>query len=252
MTQMLFYENITPLDKNVHRDMAIIERIPFDFARKINSVPIVGFEMKEAVKYYPTLFAVDENGNHSLVALLGLEDNRNLYVSEEGNWTVPYVPAFVRRYPFVPARGQNQDEIMICFDDQSGLLKTEGGARLFDEQGEPTERLNMVTELLRDYQFQADRTNEFIKRLIESELLIERSIQLRMVNGREVHINGLKIIDEEKLRSLSEAKAMEFLRSGELGLIYFHLASLGNLLQLGERMGASAAVAAESAEGAVH
>ena len=112
---MLFYQQIVPLNDQTHARVRMKPLDHFRFALRTNSVPILAGEFAECARCYPIVFATGEGGLVPM-ALLGLREAENLFVSAEGKWLVPYVPAFVRRYPFVAARGSN-GQVVVCFDE---------------------------------------------------------------------------------------------------------------------------------------
>jgi hypothetical protein len=60
----------------------------------------------------------------------------NSFVGDSGQWrSNTYVPAFIRRYPFVLAQSDN-DEFKVCFDEAYAGWNEEEGRELFAESGE--------------------------------------------------------------------------------------------------------------------
>jgi hypothetical protein len=108
---------------------------------KTNSVPILASEFFDCAREYPIVFARGEAGLVPAV-LLGLRESENLFVGGDGKWDARYVPAFVRRYPFVPGKGP-QGELLVCIDEASRpcfQCSTEGEALFVD--GKPTPQLD--------------------------------------------------------------------------------------------------------------
>ena len=67
-------------------------------------------------------------------------------------------------------------------------------------------------------------------------LLMEMNAKADLVDGRSFTINGLMIVDEKKLLTLPDARALSLFRSGELHWISMHLASLSNMQRLVDRL----------------
>ncbi|MGB1189742.1 MAG: SapC family protein [Pseudomonadales bacterium] len=246
MAEMLFYEKPVPLSSVHHADWTL--RLPeprFGFAASINSVVLAGIEFVEASKDYPIVFA---KAAEALVpvALLGLRETKNLYVDSHGEWLDGhYVPAFIRRYPFVLAEGPGPEPV-VCIDEAfEGFGKPEGeggadglgiGEALFLE-GEPQPVLSKAMEFLGEFQRQFDRTKRFVAGLEEHDLLTEVSATITDQQSVKTHLKGLKVVDEQKLIGLSDEVALRLFRSGELSWIYAHLMSIGNLKALSQRAG---------------
>jgi hypothetical protein len=240
MAEMLFYEKPVPLSSVNHADWTL--RLPdprFGFAASINSVVLAGIEFVEASKDYPIVFAKAADALVP-VALLGLRETNNLYVDASGDWlSGHYVPAFIRRYPFVLAEGPGPEPV-VCIDEAfEGFGKPDGesgGEALFLE-GEPQPVLSKAMEFLGEFQRQFDRTKRFVTVLEEHNLLTEVSATITDQQSVQTHLKGLKVVDEKKLLGISDEVAVGLFRSGELSWIYAHLMSISNLKALSQRAG---------------
>lgn len=206
------------------------------FAAQTHYVPLAAVELYEAARDYPIVFAGGENA--SPLAILGLRPGQNLFVDAEGRWAEgTFVPAFVRRYPFVLARpGPEVTDFTVCLDESyEGLSETEGGP-LFDEQGKESAHVSRVVELLKEFLTETERTRRFVQRLEQLELLAIQSMQVQDRHGRKFALRDFRMIDEAKLKGLSDDVLGELHRAGYLGCIYAHLISLGNVTQLALRV----------------
>jgi len=236
MANLLFYEKPVALNKVTHREARIRPlRGDYGFARKTNSVVLAGIEFTEAAKEYPIVFA--QAGEAVVpVALLGLRNEENLFIDAAGKWDARYIPAFVRRYPFVLAETQERQQRMVCIDESYSGLSTKEGEPLFDAAGEPTQLLKQAIEFLEEYQRQYQRTETFIKRLRDNDLLMSLNARVDLVDGKQFQLTGLLAVDEKKLLQMPDEKAIELFRSGELAWIYCHLMSLGCMARMVDRI----------------
>lgn len=238
MADLLFYENPVALNKVTHKDTKIKPLAnDFSFARNTNSVIVAGVEFSEAAKEYPIVFA---QAGESIVpvALLGLRNAENLFVKEDGSWDARYVPAFVRRYPFVLAETpESPEQRMVCIDQGFAGFNEEEGKALFEGE-EPTPILKQAIDFLEEYQKQYLRTETFLNRLKSLGLLISLNAKVDMASGEKFSLMGLLAIDEKKLLALDDLQALEFFHSGELGWAYCHLMSIGNLGNMINRVAA--------------
>jgi len=166
--------------------------------------------------------------------VLGMRDNENLYLTEDNQWDANYIPAFVRRYPFVIA--QNQDQYTVCIDDTFEQFNEEEGQPLFNEAGEPTELLQQNLNFLQSFQNDNQATQGFIDTLKELNLLEPGNPRMELNSGEKIQLNGLYVISETKLNALKPAQIKKLMEQGYLGLIYAHLLSLNNLNDLMNRM----------------
>ena len=234
MAEMMFYQNLVSLDSKAHGAMKVRQAGGLSFAAGCNSVPLVGQEFFDVAKELPIVFVKGGDGEFLPVALLGLRNNENLMINADGLWKGRYLPAFIRRYPFVPAQVK-EGEMAICIDDAATCLSREEGEALFADD-KPTPFLQGVIRLLQDYQVAAERTVAFSKGLRDSNLLIESNAEARMQNGESFRLSGLYVVDEKRLQVLDKERVHALFVSGELGLIYSHLLSLGNVQVLVEKL----------------
>ncbi len=241
--QLLIYERAVPVTRQRHGSWSVKAGASFDFARGVNSVPLMVAEFPNSAAEYAIVFggAADEI---IPVALLGIRDNENLYVSESGSWSGSYVPAFLRRYPFVFSSDNANDPdatFTLCVDEEFSGCNDEGrGERLFDADGERTQYLQNVLGFLQAYQVQFQRTKLFVKRLQEFGLLEPMQAQFTLRSGQRSTLSGFSVVSRDRLKALSAEQLAELMQADEMELIYLHLASLRNLAPIAERIGAPA------------
>jgi hypothetical protein len=249
MAAVMFYEKPVLLNREAHRAKKIAASTSFAFAGKANSLYMAGVEFIEACKEYPIVFTQVGGDKIVPVAMLGLRENENLYVSADGKWAAGYIPAFVRRYPFVLAEMDGQ-QMGVCVDEGYAGLNEKSGEALFDDKGANTPFLQNALDFLNRYQVEYMRTDRFCQRLKDLGLLMEMNAKADLFDGTSFMVNGLMVVDERKLLQLGDAQALEIFRSGELSWIYAHLVSLSNLNRLVDKLAdakrASAAPAAST------
>jgi hypothetical protein len=240
MSDAVYYEKPVALDREKHRKLKVRATGSFAFAGKANSLYLAGVEFNEACKEFAIVFTRVGSGRTVPVAMLGLRGRENLFVDAEGKWDARYIPAFVRRYPFVLAELPGRAEMAVCVDEAfTGLNQSEGEA-LFDAKGADTPFLSNALDFLSRYQAEYVRTEAFCQRLEQAGLLVEMNAKADLVDGRSFTINGLLIVDEKKLLALPDATVLSLFRSGEMHLIAMHLVSLSNMQKLVDRMAARA------------
>ncbi|WP_114240830.1 SapC family protein [Dyella sp. C9] len=239
MAEVLFYERPVPLNRTQHKDLRIKPLPNLKFAGAVHSVPLTGVEFPAAARDLPILFGgltIEEAGP---MALLGLRQNENLFVDADGRWEAnTYIPAFIRRYPFVLAEkpvGAEGDDFTVFLDEAYEGFGTEEGDRLFKEDGSDTDMLGNAVKFLGEFQQHVARTQWFMEQLRKHDLLEPRNIRLEK-GGKSINLNGLFVVNEEKLRQLDEKTTHEFLREGVLGWIYAHLLSLNNIDRVSLRL----------------
>ena len=235
MAELLFYSEPVALNREQHRDMKLHPPGDYAFTRETNSVVIAGVEFTEAARHYPIVFT--RNGDQVVpVAVLGLRDNENLFVNDQGDWQASYIPAFVRRYPFVLAnRPDDEDQFLVCVD-QSALDAEEGNA-LFTDDGQETEYLQNATRFMREYHQRFTQTLAFGRKLDELGLLNEMNARITRQDDSAVVLGQFFSVNEQALMQLTTAHLDELFRAGYLGWVYAHLMSLGLFPALARRLG---------------
>jgi len=242
--QLMIYENAVPVSAETHRATSVRTGTTFGFAAGLNSVPLVAAEFERAAAEYPVVFAGEGDGI-APAAVLGLKDGENLFLKADGTWDAAYVPAFLRRYPFVfAATGEQGETLTLCLDAAYEGVNTEGrGERLFDADGERTQYLKTVLQFTSDYQAQHNLTRRLVARLVELKLLEPATATITMPDGTTRSLAGFQRVSQERLRALDDAVVLELFRSDMLALIHAHLASLGQLSALMRRAASAGAPA---------
>lgn len=244
MAEVIFYERPVPLNRNEHKDLRLKNVQNLKFALNAHSVPLIGAEFPLAARDLPIVFAGQDIASASPIALLGLRANENLFIDNEGKWAAPtYVPAFIRRYPFVlgekpPGAAEGEDFTVFLDEAYEGFDKVEG-ERLFKEDGTDNEILTRAVSFLGEFQQNVVRTQWFTDLLRKHDLLESRNVHLQKegsVEGEGINLTGLFVVNEDKLRLLDEKTAHEFAREGVFGWIYAHLLSLPNVERLAQRL----------------
>ena len=234
MAELLFYKEPVALNREEHKSMKVNAPKDFAYTRETNSVVLTGVEFAKACRNFPIVFT--RNGDQVVpVAVLGMRDNENLFVDKDGKWTGNYIPAYIRRYPFVLAnRGEDQDEFLICVEN-SALQKRRGEA-LFTKEGEETEYLQNATRFMQEYHQGFLRTTAFTKKLDELGLFQEMNARVTRDDESSVVLGQFLSVNEDALMKLTSTAADELFRAGYLGWIYAHLISMDLFPELARLM----------------
>jgi hypothetical protein len=225
MQSVMFYENPVLLDKIVHKDLCLTpSEADFWFAAHSTSVILALVEFVPASWDYPIAFTRATDGKIVPVALLGIRRDENLFVTD-GKWRHgTYIPAFVRRYPFIPAQTPGE-ELAVCIDDKYAGFASGVGTPLFDQQGKPAPLLEQAIALMQDYDAECKRTAEFTRVISELGLLKELSIQIEMKDGASFALSGVLGMDETKFAKLPKDTVWDLHCAGYLAPIHAHLFS---------------------------
>ena len=234
MAEQGIYKNPIFLNSVTHKSVKVVPVANYSFASKLNSVVIVGQEFLEAAKFFPVVFTRAGEDQIVPVAILGLRNEDNLFVGEDGKWKEgTYMPAYFRRYPFVLASNVGEDaSYAVCVDSNfEGFGKSEGMA-LFDDDGNQTEEFKRVVQFLQNYQMQHEATKEMVKLLQEYELFKDVSANITLPKGEKIGFGRLLMVDEMGIFNLDDEKIVNLVRTGYLAWIYSHLYSLSNFRSL--------------------
>jgi len=223
----LFYKDLIPLSSSVHTGYRVRSSETAPFLTGAHAIPITVDEFITAQRNYPIVFSVGENPVP--LALMGLNEGVNVFVDEDGRLTgQAYVPAYIRRYPFLLARLQPQaEELSLCFDPTSDLIgEFDEGNPLFND-GQPNESLNSILKFCEEFEIAAQRTNAFVKELQEAELLIDGEVTIQPTGQDQPFVyRGFQMVSDEKLRELHGDKLRKLNQNGALPLVMAHLFSL--------------------------
>lgn len=234
--QLLIYENAVPLSSETHLDLSVRHEGGYGFAAGLNSVPLLAAEFAAAAPHLAIVFA-GEGDSTMPAALLGLRADENLFLTETGTWDAAYVPAFLRRYPFVFAQDPADSErLTLCIDEAYPGVNREGrGERLFDADGNRTVYLAQTLQFATDYHAQHRVTQDFCARLVALDLLEDATATATLPDGQVLTLTGFKRVSTARLRALPDEEVLKLFRSDMLGLIYRHLSSLGAIQQMVSR-----------------
>ena len=222
-----------PLDPASHAALRIAPLRDYSIAARMHAVFVAATEIPEAALDFPIVFVhsgeLDAAGAPvvSPVALLGLAQGENLYV-EGSRWQARYVPAFLRRYPFVS--GRRGPMIDMAWNGLSPI----DGEPLYDEAGRPTPTLAAALDFLARFEAEALRTRAFTARLAALDRLQPLRADATLPDGQTLSVEGFRVVDEERLRALPDAAVLELHRSGMLVLAHMQRASLAHLPRLVE------------------
>jgi hypothetical protein len=236
---VLFYTQPEPLSRDAHSSIGL-KRVdnPFAFAAKTNVVPLTVAEFPMAAVNFPIIFAGDR---HQPLAVMGVGQGQNLFVTDNGAFeTGTYIPAYIRRYPFVLANDAARGQLVVCIDRAAPMLGEDYELAFFDEKGEATEYTNNCIKFCNDFETEGRRTESFVSLLKDLDLFEIKSASFTPTNpdgslGEPQRLAEYFAVSEEKLRALSADKLKELVGNGAVAQIYAHLTSLSGWERLVNR-----------------
>ena len=226
---VLFYSQPEPLSPEMHSKLGV-KRMdgPFGFAKQGHAVPLTVGEFPLAAVTGPIIFVGDEK---LPIAVMGLNAGENMFVQDNGLFEPGiYIPAYVRRYPFVFANDEAGQQMVLCIDRNASFI-VEGGDMPFFEGNEPSEYTKGCIEFCNNFEIERQRTVGFVQILKDLDLFETKVANFTPVNpdgtpGEPQKIAEYFGVSEEKLNKLPAEKFVELRDNGALGQIYAHLLSL--------------------------
>jgi hypothetical protein len=193
-------------------------------------------EFPQAAPEYAVVFA--QSGDDVVpVVILGARQNENLYLGSDDAWQAKYIPAFIRRYPFVFSPSEDGKTFTLCVDEAfQGLNYMGRGQALFDAEGKPTPYVDNVLKFLQEYRAQFLRTQAFCKKLKELDLLEPMQAQFTLGTGEKMSLTGFLVVDRKRLKALPAETLHQLAATDELELIYLHLQSMQNFNTVKNRL----------------
>lgn len=224
----MLYDDLRPLSSLEHGDWRLQRRETAPFLTSVHAVPVTIDEFVMAQRSMPIVFS---NSDKPVpLALMGLNDGINVFVDENGALAEQniYMPAYIRRYPFMLAKLQEgSEEMSLCFDPTSDVVGDfDEGDPLF-EGTEPSEATKQILNFCEQFETAAIRSQAFVEKLIEFDLLMDGEMTIQQEGtDKPFRYRGFKMVNEEKLKELDGEKSGEMVKNGMLPLIYAHLFSM--------------------------
>jgi hypothetical protein len=219
----MFYASPRPLDRARDGKMKLNRPTNFKFASKTNAIPLLVDEFSMASAFYPIVFADGPTPVPAVV--VGLKNDENLFINSEGAW-IPgtYLPAYVRRYPFILMDDPSNKQFVLCIDEKCEMLKEAGEFALF-EGDQPSAFTKSAMDFCAALRQQGDATDAFVKALKEHELLVSNNAEITAPDGNKFQLSGFLIIDPKKFDALPDSVILQWRKKGWLGLVYAQLLS---------------------------
>lgn len=203
----------------------------YGFARARRLVPLVLAETDAAASGMPLVFAQGEDDAlPQPVALLRLHAENSAYVTEDGRWLAPYIPAILRVYPFsarpaVHADNDAPPRMELLFDEGSGLLSDDArNTRFFDPYGAPSKALDAVIAFFRQYEASAAATQTAMQALSRARTPDGAGLFTPLRHG-DTALSGLLALDRKAFDTLDNDSFLQLRAAGAIPLAMGHFIS---------------------------
>jgi SapC len=229
----LLYKDLTPLSSIDHAVWKVRGLDNISFAKGEHAIPVTVDEFALVQRHYPIIFSVGDNPVP--LALMGLNEGVNTFIDDEGKVAeAVYLPAYLRRYPFLLAKLQPQaEDLSLCFDPTTEALGAfDEGEALFAD-GQPTDAVTRVLGFCQEFEQSGMKTGQFMAELAEHSLLMDGEVSIQPDGDSQPFVyRGFQMVDETKLRDLRGDVLRKMMQSGMLPLIHAHLFSLQTMREI--------------------
>ncbi|NQW01266.1 MAG: SapC family protein [Rhodospirillales bacterium] len=229
------FQNFANLDVDLHKDLKFEPSVNLKFAATTAMAPIAASEMSRSIRQFPVCFSMDDP--LVPVAFMSLLPEKNAFVNAAGAWAGDYLPAHIRRFPFILGNTDDPDKFTIMFDSDAPELNTFSGKPLYEDNGEMAPALQEVVAFLQAFQSELAATQALLRPLIEKDVLTVQNITVNRPDGSTWTFDGVRAVDGDRLNALDDATLAEWVRSGLMAIVYGHLHSLENVRYLAEQQG---------------
>ena len=224
----LFYKDLMPLNSRDHADWRARTVDKASWLGNQHAIPLTVEEFPMAQRSFPIVFSAGDSPVP--LALMGLNEGINVFFEEDGTPRGDaYVPAYIRRYPFLLAKLRpDVDEMSLCFDPTTDIIGDfKEGEALFAD-GQPSDHTKGVLDFCEKFEEAGARTQAFIKELTDADLLMDGEVAIQQNDkpDQPYVYRGFKMVNQEKLKELDAEKLKGWHETGLLPLIYAHLMSL--------------------------
>lgn len=226
------------LDNITHKDVHVITKQGPQLGDNISYSHVFISEFRDVQAHYPIFFQTNaKSGQLEVIALFGLADQENLFLTDDG-WQASYVPLSIQRRPFLIGYqekvedGVVSDEPVMHIDMESPRISYNQGEAVFLPQGGQSPYLEHVSSTLMAIVEGDKQTRHFIDTLLQHDLIESVEIKVTLDDGSSHAMNFLSTINEEKVAQLKDEAVADLHRQGYLKAIHMMLASMPNMSHL--------------------
>lgn len=223
------YKNVKTLNHSEHSFYRYSVPDNLYFAKNLTLIPITFSEIKLLCCEFPIVVVQNDSG-FMLTILTGEKSNQAL--DENGKWKSKYLPAFLRKYPFILTQSSQKDTLSLGFDMESGCFSSPEGEALFNGDGTPTSIVTESMSLLENIAKEMNITGGILEKLNEYEVLEASSYTVTKENEEPRQVGGFFIINREKISKLDDEKLLTISKNGWMEMIELQALSLKNIALL--------------------
>jgi hypothetical protein len=237
--KILFYNQLEPLSYEKHRNLGVSQVAnPFSFLADTHLVPLTVDEFGLAAVCYPIIFDAQSK---TPLAVMGLRPGMNVFLGADGSLDPEvYLPAFARRYPFLPVlaggggsaqQSNPDDKVLVCIDRAAKMLSSTPELPFF-EGDKPSRFTQEAIQFCKEFDMLGRRTQDFVKLMEQHQLFELTPLALPRAKSDGTPDEPTKLgeylrISEAKLNKLPKDTYLELRDKGVSAVMHAHLLSLG-------------------------
>jgi hypothetical protein len=224
------------LDNVAHKDLRIQRHWRKGQGFDVNLARVFPIELGVLQAEYPLFFVRNSDSGHfETVALLGFDDDENLYLDQD-QWRARQLPMSIERQPFLIGfqstdGGADRTPVVHIDLDHPSISQTEGEPIFLPHGGEAPllERANRLLSAIHEGHAAAEQLSRL---LVGMDLIESLNLEVEFNNGSRHTLKGLYTINEDRLRGLNAASLGTLHEKGYLQHVFMLLASLPQLAVL--------------------
>lgn len=229
-----------PVSRSRHGSQRWKRHTNYQFAASHHFTSLVMAEMSKALLELPIGFAKN-NESFLPICLMGFQAGQNLFINAEGQWQGNYIPASFRSHPFQLAKNES-GELMLCFDEDSGLLSSHAeDEQFFSEEGKPSTAIQEILDFLNKIEGNRSATQRACDALAKYQLMEPWPLSVQK-DDKTVPVEGLYRVKENLLNQLDGDALREIQHEGGMMVAYCQLLSMQQINRLAERAKAASAM----------
>lgn len=205
---------LTPVSMDSHKDKKWKLRTDYKHGEGLTSIPVLLAELHKVVPHYVIGFVKNNLGQFYPAAILTIDGETNLYLSEKSNWLCSYVPAMLRGHPFYLKDGPSKQRYLHI--ETKSVSELDCDQDFFDQYGKLTKPVSDLMEFLvgveREFHLTIDASNELAKKNLLEPWDISISVEsetIKIAGLHRVNEENLKHIDSDALSTLFEIDAIK-------------------------------------------
>ena len=221
------YKNVKILNPKEHSFFKFKAIDNLFFVKDMNIIPIGFSEIKLLCCDFPIVIVGEEN-NLTLAILTG--HKKNSAIDENGQWIGgDYIPAFIKRYPFIFVENPEKKTLHFGFDMESGCFSSPEGEKLFDINGNPSKTVTTFMKFLESYGKEMQLTTNILNAIYKLNILEQAQYNIKEEGKDEENIGGFMVFNKEKIAKLDRKSYVELAKNNWYEMIELEILSLKNI-----------------------